>query len=55
MIGSTLKDERYKFFVATPNNPNRYFFHPEVNAIKNKEKYFKLFGAVSFILFLNSS
>jgi len=31
MIGSTLKDERYKFFTKVPTNPNKYFFHPEAN------------------------
>lgn len=48
MVGSTLKDERYKFLLSVPSNPNKYFLHPEANSIKNKEKYFKLFGAVIF-------
>jgi hypothetical protein len=56
MIGTTLKDERYSFLKSVPTNPNKFFINPEANSIKNKEKYFKIFGAVIInYIYLDSS
>lgn len=46
MIGQTMKDDKYLLFRNVPANPNKYFLHPKANSLKEKNKYFKLFGAL---------